>query len=49
MTVEPKSLIYTALLAGSLWISFIVGVNTNDFQGKVQNYQSDHLSSSSVR
>ncbi len=36
MTVELKWLIYTALLAGSLWIPFIVGVNTSDFPGKAQ-------------
>jgi uncharacterized MAPEG superfamily protein len=36
MTVELKWLIYTALLAGSLWIPFIVGVNMTDFQGKAQ-------------
>ena len=36
MTVELKWLIYTALLAGSLWIPFIVGVNMTDFQGKDQ-------------
>jgi hypothetical protein len=36
MTVELKWLIYTALLAGSLWIPFIVGVNTTDFPGKAQ-------------
>lgn len=34
MTVELKWLIYTALLAGSLWIPFIVGINMTDFQGK---------------
>ena len=36
MTVELKWLTYTALLAGSLWIPFIVGVNTTDFPGKAQ-------------
>jgi hypothetical protein len=36
MTLELKWLIYTALLAGSLWIPFIVGVNTTDFPGKAQ-------------
>ena len=34
--MELKWLIYTALLAGSLWIPFIVGVNTTDFPGKAQ-------------
>jgi uncharacterized MAPEG superfamily protein len=38
MTVELKWLIYTALLAGSLWIPFIVGVNTTDFPGKAQQF-----------
>jgi uncharacterized MAPEG superfamily protein len=36
MTPELKWLIYTALLAGSLWIPFIVGVNITDFPGKAQ-------------
>ena len=36
MTPELKWLLYTALLAGSLWIPFIIGVNTTDFTGKEQ-------------
>jgi uncharacterized MAPEG superfamily protein len=36
MTTELRWLIYTALLAGSLWIPFIVGVNTTNFPGKDQ-------------
>lgn len=36
MTPELKWLMYTALLAGSLWIPFIVGVNITDFSGKEQ-------------
>ena len=36
MTPELKWLMYTALLAGSLWIPFIVGVNVTDFTGKAQ-------------
>jgi uncharacterized MAPEG superfamily protein len=36
MTPELKWLMYTALLAGSLWIPFIVGVNITDFPGKKQ-------------
>ena len=36
MTPELKWLMYTALLAGSLWIPFIIGVNTTDFRGKEQ-------------
>jgi len=34
MTVELRWLIYTAVLAGSLWIPFIVGVTATDFEGK---------------
>jgi uncharacterized MAPEG superfamily protein len=36
VTPELKWLMYTALLAGSLWIPFIIGVNTADFPGKEQ-------------
>ena len=36
MTPELKWLMYTALLAGSLWIPFIIGVNTSEFPGKEQ-------------
>lgn len=36
MTTELHWLMYTAILAGSLWIPFIVGVNTTDFEGKKQ-------------
>jgi hypothetical protein len=36
MTPELKWLTYTALLAGSLWIPFIIGVNIADFTGKEQ-------------
>jgi uncharacterized MAPEG superfamily protein len=34
MTPELKWLMYTALLAGSLWIPFIIGVNVTDFPNK---------------
>ncbi len=34
MTTELTWLAYTALLAGSLWIPYIIGVNVTDFQGK---------------
>jgi uncharacterized MAPEG superfamily protein len=34
MTAELKWLCYSALLAASLWIPFIVGVNVTDFEGK---------------
>src|SRR6185437_13519158 len=34
MTVELKWLCYSTLLAGSLWIPFIVGVNLTKFEGK---------------
>jgi uncharacterized MAPEG superfamily protein len=36
MTTELRWLVYTALLAGSLWIPFIIGVNTTNFPGKDQ-------------
>jgi uncharacterized MAPEG superfamily protein len=36
VTLELKWLLYTALLAGSLWIPFIVGVNVTDFAKKEQ-------------
>ena len=36
MSTELRWLAYTALLAGSLWIPFIVGVNVTDFPGKDQ-------------
>jgi uncharacterized MAPEG superfamily protein len=38
MTAELKWLVYTALLAGSLWIPFIVGVNVTDYPGKEQQF-----------
>lgn len=38
MTPELRWLIYTALLAGSLWIPFIIGVNITDFPGKDQQF-----------
>jgi uncharacterized MAPEG superfamily protein len=38
MTVELKWLCYSALLAGSLWIPFIVGVNVTDFAGKDEQF-----------
>ena len=38
MTLELKWLTYTALLAGSLWIPFVVGVNTTEFPGKAQQF-----------
>jgi uncharacterized MAPEG superfamily protein len=38
MTPELRWLVYTALLAGSLWIPFIIGVNTTDFPGKAQQF-----------
>src|ERR1700677_639332 len=34
MTTELKWLVFTALLAGSLWMPFIVGVNVSNFEGK---------------
>ena len=38
MTPELKWLMYTALLGGSLWIPFIIGVNTADFPGREQQF-----------
>ena len=38
MTPELKWLMYTALLAGSLWIPFIIGVNSRDSPGKEQQF-----------
>ena len=38
MTLELKWLTYTALLAGSLWIPFVIGVNTTEFLGKAQQF-----------
>jgi uncharacterized MAPEG superfamily protein len=38
MTPELKWLMYTALLAGSLWIPFIIGVNITDFPGKERQF-----------
>jgi|HubBroStandDraft_2_1064218.scaffolds.fasta_scaffold875190_2 hypothetical protein len=38
MTPELKWLMYTALLAGSLWIPFIIGVNITDFPGMEQQF-----------
>lgn len=36
MTTELRWLVFTALLAGSLWMPFIVGVNVSNFEGKEQ-------------
>ena len=36
MTTELRWLMYTALLAGALWIPFIIGINTTTFPGKDQ-------------
>ncbi len=38
MTPELKWLTYTALLTGSLWIPYVVGVNTTDFPGKARQF-----------
>jgi uncharacterized MAPEG superfamily protein len=34
MTHELRWLCYTAILAASLWIPYIVGINVTDFEGK---------------
>jgi len=36
MTVELTWLTYTALLAASLWMPYIVGVNVTNFEGKAE-------------
>jgi uncharacterized MAPEG superfamily protein len=38
MTPELKWLTYTALLVGSLWIPYVIGVNITDFPGKAQQF-----------
>jgi uncharacterized MAPEG superfamily protein len=38
MTPELTWLTYTALLIGSLWIPYVVGVNTTDFPGKSRQF-----------
>lgn len=38
MTTELAWLTYTALLAGSMWIPFVVGVNVTDFEGKSEQF-----------
>lgn len=38
MTTELTWLAYTALLAASLWIPFIVGINVTDFEGKDRQF-----------
>ena len=39
MTTELAWLTYTALLAGSMWIPYVVGVNVTDFEGKSEQFQ----------
>lgn len=34
MTIELTWLVYTAILAASLWIPYIVGANVTEFEGK---------------
>jgi len=36
MTAELQWLICTAILAGSMWIPYVVGVNVTDFPGKAE-------------
>lgn len=38
MTHELKWLCYTAILAASLWIPYIVGVNVTNFEGKKEQF-----------
>jgi uncharacterized MAPEG superfamily protein len=39
MTTELTWLILTALLAASLWIPYIIGVNTSTFEGQAQSFE----------
>jgi uncharacterized MAPEG superfamily protein len=39
MTIELTWLAYTALLAATLWIPYIVGVNVTEFEGKETIFQ----------
>jgi uncharacterized MAPEG superfamily protein len=39
MTTELTWLVYTAILAASLWIPYIVGVNVTEFAGKDQLFE----------
>jgi uncharacterized MAPEG superfamily protein len=38
MTTELSWLLYTALLAGCLWMPYVVGVNVTDFPGKSEQF-----------
>jgi uncharacterized MAPEG superfamily protein len=38
MTSELRWLLYTALMVGSLWIPFIIGINLTEFPGKRQQF-----------
>lgn len=38
LTTEVRWLAYTALLAGSLWMPFVVGANITDFPGKREQF-----------
>lgn len=39
MTTELRWLMFTALLAGALWIPYVIGVNRSDFPGKGDLFQ----------
>ena len=38
MTAELAWLVYTALLAGSIWVPYVVGTNITDFEGKSEQF-----------
>ncbi|MEQ1567683.1 MAG: MAPEG family protein [Myxococcota bacterium] len=38
MTAELRWLLWTALLSGSLWIPYIVGINVTDYPGKAGQF-----------
>jgi uncharacterized MAPEG superfamily protein len=38
MTTELTWLVYTALLSGSMWLPYVIGVNVTDFEGKVEQF-----------
>jgi len=38
VTTELMWLLYTALLAGSMWVPYVVGVNVTEFEGKREQF-----------
>jgi uncharacterized MAPEG superfamily protein len=39
MTTELRWLMFTAILAGTLWLPYVIGVNVTDFPGKGELFQ----------